>query len=455
MAEQGAATSTLGNHNEEVEGLHELFSIAVIEGYLSTASAILREWGAVDITEVTSDKELVLRLEADLKLKPLEKQRLQNAIMKRKERYRCSYEFSSQSAVSSLPPPAAVVSQDGPPGITHPAGKPHATLALDENVVVRNTFLDVDQQLSPSQHYLWRSKTTPPGQASVPESAQSAEDAGVSRACPVAPSPHGSHNLDRTVTHDHFSYNPADRGTWCDAHALAMAACPPIPPPWLPPPPPLPFGWLPQMYTDKFPDQSYTGPSYQQATSDSSWRQVSGGTKSAGAGTQNSAGAGANTKNGAGDIPVLNQRLSEDGKTTQVWWAVSTKKLRSSDTSIVSPRFDCVLSPELPKAVFKLMIYPKEREGANFSQSKGRGIVKLVAADSVPELAPRVSFSLSIGPDGGTQFSRGPVVHNFSEQKVCGLPEEEEEWNFKAAVNPGTTIFMVNVQIEPVIEPSG
>eukprot|EP00971_Amphidinium_carterae_P289783 5754185-Amphidinium_carterae.2 len=34
---------------------------------------------------------------------------------------------------------------------------------------------------------------------------------------------------------------------------------------------------------------------------------------------------------------------------------------RSSDTSIVSPRFDCVLSPELPKAVFKLMIYPKAR----------------------------------------------------------------------------------------------
>mmetsp|Transcript_64291 Transcript_64291/g.119482 ORF Transcript_64291/g.119482 Transcript_64291/m.119482 type:complete len:454 (-) Transcript_64291:32-1393(-) len=453
MAEQGVytTTGTLGSHNEEVEGLHELFSTARIEEYLTSASAILRDWGAVDITEVISDPELVGKLEEELKLKLLEKRRLQAAIK----------DHLSQAATVAASPPAAPA-QDGPPGIAHPGGRPHASLALDQNVIVRNTFVDVDQLCSPSQQqHLQRTQTAPPAhmrlsrQASVPESVQSTDDVGVSRGIPPG---HCLDRLDRTITHDNFSYDSADSRTWLPpAASMAMQTPPLWPPPLIPPPP-----WFmsPQMYNDFVPDHGYPGQAYQHTDADgysssSGWKQASGLRQSSSSST------GANTKNAAttGDLPGIRRTTSEDGKTTQVWWAVSTKKLRSTDTSIVSPGFECVLSPELPAAVFKLIIYPKVssegRDGANFLQSKGRGCVKLVAADPVPESAPRVSFSLSIGPDGGTQFSRGPVVHNFSEQKVCGLPEEEEEWNFKAAFNQGNAIFMVNVQITPVIDSNG
>ena len=35
----------------------------------------------------------------------------------------------------------------------------------------------------------------------------------------------------------------------------------------------------------------------------------------------------------------------------------------------------------------------------------------------------RQAWCLS-GPDGGLQYLRGPIIHDFSQQKVCGLPEE-------------------------------
>mmetsp|Transcript_68807 Transcript_68807/g.165158 ORF Transcript_68807/g.165158 Transcript_68807/m.165158 type:complete len:470 (+) Transcript_68807:68-1477(+) len=466
MAEPGVSsitTSALASTaaNEEVEGLADLFNAARIEGYIPAAVGILCEWGAVDIAEVIGDADLVSKLEEELQLKLLEKRRLHAAIKERLSPLPSNGPgaAAAASAADHRPPPGILTAPGSVASASAAAANRSTGFALDpayaEGYVVRNTFLD-----TPQPPDLQRTSTAPPQfhaallrQASAAEDAcASGDEASLAKAAPGL-------SLDRTTTHDVFSYEKTDPRTWLQGPGSAVG--PPPPPPYPFWPPPMPYPWYnPQMYGD-LGDSSYGG----FGAADAVGSMISNDAPSRGSNGAPSNAASWNASgqvperssegrknNAAVDIPVIQRTVINDGKTTRVCWAVPERKLRSSDTSIVSPRFECVLSAELPAVLFKLIIYAKAtsegRDGASFNTSKGRGSVKLVLADSLPENAPKVSFFLSIGTDGDL---RGPMVHDFSQQKVCGLSEEDEEWNFKAAIDSGTKVFMVNVEISAAV----
>jgi len=119
---------------------------------------------------------------------------------------------------------------------------------------------------------------------------------------------------------------------------------------------------------------------------------------------------------------------------------------------------------EVPSAPgsFRMMLLPKvvdERKGgASFKRAKGRGLVQvkceenLLADPGSSVLVLRLSVRGGGGaePEGpGTREpARGPVRHDFAERGICGLPKEEEEWDFGKIVN-GSQTFIVCLEILP------
>jgi len=130
---------------------------------------------------------------------------------------------------------------------------------------------------------------------------------------------------------------------------------------------------------------------------------------------------------------------------TSVMWTVDGRKLRNSDRVAVSPLFQLsdgfVESTPLP---FKMIISPSAgvdgKGGASFRKSNGKGCIQLKCE------APRecgtnspLTFWLSVSsgrPDNPLlQQPRGPVTEDFTRSGMCGLPKENEVWNFPASVD--------------------
>jgi len=130
----------------------------------------------------------------------------------------------------------------------------------------------------------------------------------------------------------------------------------------------------------------------------------------------------------------------------EIKWSADARKLKSTDRQMISPgNFEIS-----PGSFVKLMLKPKsigDRKGeANFRKSEGVGSIEIKLVGSV-ESPPRVRFCVSVGE----QDCRGPVEHDFGKSRVCSLPKELENWDFRSAVNPKTSTFLVSLQFTQII----
>merc|ERR1712113_651244 len=123
------------------------------------------------------------------------------------------------------------------------------------------------------------------------------------------------------------------------------------------------------------------------------------------------------------------------------YWAVDCKKLRGNDKQAVSPPFH--LEDE-SLGTFRILVYPKavndKKGGASFRKSGGRGSVHLKCEGAMESASnTTVSLRVSAGRDqagcGPVDSFRGPVRHAFSSSGLCGLPKDQEEWDFTLMVD--------------------
>jgi len=144
-------------------------------------------------------------------------------------------------------------------------------------------------------------------------------------------------------------------------------------------------------------------------------------------------------------VVVENFVDAEGNHGQRVTWTVDAHKLRSNDTHATSPSFDLA-----PRVKGKLMLQPKamgtKKGQAAFKKSKGCGSIELkFEAESSINSSP-MTFFLHIGSGGLEQPRRGPVTHSFDHGCVCGLPKEEDGWDFNAAVDRKSQTFTVHME---------
>ena len=85
-------------------GLAELLDQARLGAYLPKARTTLLYWGALDVSEVTNDPQLVEELASELALKRCERGRLKKAIVvTQQERVRDMKAIAAQQAKDPLP----------------------------------------------------------------------------------------------------------------------------------------------------------------------------------------------------------------------------------------------------------------------------------------------------------------------------------------------------------------
>lgn len=141
------------------------------------------------------------------------------------------------------------------------------------------------------------------------------------------------------------------------------------------------------------------------------------------------------------------------GDICHVHWTIDARKLHGSDRVAVSPPFELACGAPV---TFKMMVSPKVsfdgKGGASFRKARGCGIVQLKCEAQVSEvIAGSMTFRLSIGSGFGEkavwQEARGPVQHNFTKSGICGLPKDEEEWDFNSVVDESSQTFVVCLEV--------
>jgi len=147
----------------------------------------------------------------------------------------------------------------------------------------------------------------------------------------------------------------------------------------------------------------------------------------------------------------------------EVHWVVDSRKLQTNDKQAVSPPFTLAIGSSTSRdVIFKMMLFPKTVEdgkgGACFKKSRGKGTVRLKCEGDGAEVATLVSFCISVGSSADclNRF-RGPVSHNFARAPVCGLPKNQEEFDFTSVTDAESLTFVVCLEVRagPVVGPAG
>lgn len=148
---------------------------------------------------------------------------------------------------------------------------------------------------------------------------------------------------------------------------------------------------------------------------------------------------------------TLQRSVSATSSTHRIRWHVDARKLKGNDKQAVSPPFELAFGTQFPSVTFKMMLYPKvvsdAKGGASFKKAKGRGYIQLKCEAELSEAASKAQVKFRIGVHG--QEPRGPQSHNFAQSAVCGLPKEEEEWDFNEVVDKDSQTFQVFLEIVP------
>lgn len=150
---------------------------------------------------------------------------------------------------------------------------------------------------------------------------------------------------------------------------------------------------------------------------------------------------------------VLTRAFSVDSTVYRIHWTIDARKLRGTDKSAVSPAFELALGEQFLHVLFRMMVYPVHvshaRGGTSFKKADGKGYVQLKCESQLPESLTPVTFRITTGSGEKTAPSRGPVLHDFSQSAVAGLPKEIEEWDFNAVVDEESSTFVVCLEIVP------
>jgi len=145
----------------------------------------------------------------------------------------------------------------------------------------------------------------------------------------------------------------------------------------------------------------------------------------------------------------LIHKVSGDG-TNHVFWVIHGSKLFSTDVRIVSTQFSLNIPGHGPEP-FKLALQPKmvinNKRGGGFKKAKGKGFVMLKCEAPVLDEGSDLAFSVRVGRGSTLQAPRGPVVNNFAEKSLCGLPDGKDEWDFRSLVDE-SGMLLVYMQIE-------
>jgi len=140
----------------------------------------------------------------------------------------------------------------------------------------------------------------------------------------------------------------------------------------------------------------------------------------------------------------------ESPSRAKITWTTPARFLNSKDShAYVSSEFRLSLGAgPCPSTVarFKMMIYPKVHSnvkgGASFKKARGRGYLELSCMDTLPDVAPEVTFSLAVG----STKARGPTTHCFRSSAVGRLPANQAEWDFKAQVEDGAVTVLLYME---------
>lgn len=152
---------------------------------------------------------------------------------------------------------------------------------------------------------------------------------------------------------------------------------------------------------------------------------------------------------------TLTRAFSTNSGYFRVHWTVDARKLRGNDKQAISPPFELPFGDSFPCVPFKMMLFPiftkDGKTGASFKRSQGRGIVQLKCEADLSDAHAQVRLRISIGSGSKAQPPRGPVSHTFTRGSVCGLPKDQEEWDFRAVVEQESTTFIVCLEVVPQV----
>jgi len=144
---------------------------------------------------------------------------------------------------------------------------------------------------------------------------------------------------------------------------------------------------------------------------------------------------------------IFGVQLHRSESTTAVQWTLDAKKMRSTDRVVVSSPFMLPLGGQL--LPFRMMLVPtvlcKTGRGHCFKKTEGRGIVQLKcdASDLPQDANTRIQYSVRVGRE---RF-RGPKEHDFRQAMLCGLPKDQEDWNFVEAEDIASRTFTVHLEV--------
>jgi hypothetical protein len=148
---------------------------------------------------------------------------------------------------------------------------------------------------------------------------------------------------------------------------------------------------------------------------------------------------------------TLQRSFSATSSTFRIFWHVDARKLKGNDKQAVSPPFELSFGTEFPAVTFKMMLYPKvvndAKGGASFKKAKGKGYVQVKCEAELSDEQTKAQVKFRIGVAG--QDPRGPQSHNFAQSAVCGLPKDQEEWDFTETVDKESQTFQVMLEIVP------
>jgi len=147
---------------------------------------------------------------------------------------------------------------------------------------------------------------------------------------------------------------------------------------------------------------------------------------------------------------VREAATSEQG-TFRFAFKVSGGKLESRDKQVLSEVFYILMGDV--SVPFKVQVVAKQvhrhKHGQCFRTARGRGRLELKCQGLPPHSAPALAFAFSIGAGERAERPRGPVLHNFGNSSVGGLPVDTAEWDFKAAVDPGSASCPITLEVMP------
>jgi len=127
-------------------------------------------------------------------------------------------------------------------------------------------------------------------------------------------------------------------------------------------------------------------------------------------------------------------------------WLVEAHMIESDAPKVALQPFLITL-PGRGQCTFKASLFADARNhkcsGMGFQNAKGRGRVELKCEAPAPERAGGcLSVAVAVGAEGLRQ-EQGPRLHDFSKQSCCAF----RKWDFRAAVDPSTQSFAVEVTL--------